>query len=113
MSTTSINVEEWKQLADDVAVISTNQAVMQAEITTMKRQHDEHHKLLVGDETSPGLKTLMYSMNSNLRLIKWLIGVLIAGLTLYFGIREAEHRSMAEREMPQISTSAHIPHLAR
>lgn len=107
MSTTTYEEIEGKRgLAEEVAVIRTR-------LDSMEEKQNAQDRLLLGDENSPGLKTLMYSMNSNLRLIKWLIGMLIAGLTLYFGIREAEHRGMAERQMQQLSTNATIPNMTR
>jgi hypothetical protein len=105
------DIGEWRELVDSVSGLERDYAVMQAQITTMKYEQDDQKRLLVGDENSPGLKTLMYSMDSNLRLIKWLIGVLIAGLTLYFGIREAEHHSMAQQINDQQVSDAAIPHV--
>jgi ribosomal protein L29 len=90
---------DWRDLNRKVDELSKGQAQMQTQIESLERQQDAQHRenkeeiasmktILLGDGDTPGLKTLMYAINSNLNLLKWLIGILIGALTIYYASRE-------------------------
>lgn len=107
---------DWRQLNRKVDELSHGQAEMQSKIQSLERQQAEQHRenkeeiasmktILLGDADTPGLKTLMYAINSNLNLLKWLIGILIGALTLYYASREVRGK-VAEENMRSVYEQA-------
>lgn len=95
--------DEWRELMRDVTQLKVGQTAMQHQMNEQADKVEHLSRILIGDENNPGLKTLMYSMNSNLRLIKWLIAALIAGLTAYYASRDVHGLGQAQYQPPAYS----------
>lgn len=83
---------DWQRLIERVGALEREQGAMNADLSHLVQQQKENHKdnqesiaklelFIVGDEETPGLKTLMYTLNNNMSFIKW-IGVTMVGFVL-------------------------------
>ncbi len=112
MTTVNISSDDWRDLKNEIAELTKDNTATKLEVSRLKTDLQDMSLILVGDEKTPGLKTVMYSINSNLRLIKWLIITLLAGLTVYYGAREVRGKDIAEeKQVSHIVDKATTPRL--